>query len=140
MEQSKNKQLFLYMLCLIGIGISMYLTYTKVTSSSVACINAGCNTVQTSKYSELFGIPMGVFGLGFYFALFTLLFKAKESWAKLLLVWGNIYSLYLTYLELFVIKAICVWCVGSFVVIILMTILLFTKLKETQNETAQKPE
>ncbi|MEN9389103.1 MAG: hypothetical protein RLY61_187 [Candidatus Parcubacteria bacterium] len=140
MEQSKNKQLFLYMLCLIGIGISMYLTYTKVTSSSVACINAGCNTVQSSKYSELFGIPMGVFGLGFYFALFTLLFKAKESWAKLLLVWGNIYSLYLTYLELFVIKAICVWCVGSFVVIILMTILLFTKLKETQNETAQKPE
>lgn len=140
MEQSKNKQLFLYMLCLIGIGISMYLTYTKVTSSSVACINAGCNTVQTSKYSELFGIPMGVFGLGFYFALFTLLFKAKENWAKLLLVWGNIYSLYLTYLELFVIKAICVWCVGSFVVIILMTILLFTKLKETQNETAQKPE
>ena len=140
MEQLKNKQSLLYVLCILGLGISMYLTYAKLTSSSVACINAGCNTVQSSKYSEISGIPVGMFGIGFYFILFTLLFKAKENLAKLLLIWGNLYSLYLTYLELFVIKAICVWCVGSFVVIILMSLLLFVRTKDTQYETAQKPE
>lgn len=142
MNVLKNKRNLLYILCFVGIGISLYLTYTKLTSSSVACINAGCNTVQASKYSEMFGIPIGVFGLGFYFALFTLLFKEQEKLVKILLVWGNLYSLYLTYLELFVIKAICIWCVGSFIVIIVMTIILFNKsrlFRSIENETAQQP-
>lgn len=137
MELIKNKQKVLYALCVIGIAISLYLTYTKVTSSSIACINAGCNTVQASKYSELFGIPVGVFGFGFYFVLFTLIFKNNFAFSKILLIWGNLYSLYLLYLELFVIKAICVWCVGSFVVIILLSILVFMSKEEQQSETAQ---
>ncbi len=137
-QKINSKQLILYLLCIAGILISMYLSYTKVTSSSIVCGYEGCNKVQSSKYSEIFGIPMGFFGIGFYFTLFALLNKGKTKLAKYLLLWGLVYSTYLTYLEIFVIKAICAWCVSSFVIIILLSILVFTN-KGTLPNNAQEP-
>lgn len=136
-QKTNSKQTILYMLCIAGILVSMYLSYTKVTSSSIVCGYEGCNKVQASKYSEIFGIPMGFFGIGFYFVLFALLNKGKAKLAKYLLLWGIAYSSYLTYLEIFVIKAICAWCVSSFVIIILLSILVFTS-KGTLPENAQE--
>ena len=137
-QKINSKQLILYLLCIAGILVSMYLSYTKVTSSSIVCGYEGCNKVQASKYSEIFGIPMGFFGIGFYFVLFALINKNKTKLVKYLLLWGIIYSTYLTYLELFVIKAICAWCVSSFVIIILLSILVFTN-KGTLPNNVQEP-
>lgn len=117
-----NKKL-ISTLCVAGILISLYLTYTKLTSTPIVCKFGNCEAVQNSKYSTLFGIPVAVYGVLFYFLLLFInlnrqtypqLEKAMHVW----LLWGIIFSAYLTYLELFIIKAICMWCVISFANII----------------------
>lgn len=115
----------LYVLCFIGLGVSMYLVYTKLTSSPIYCRLGDCQKVQNSSYSSLFGIPVSYFGVGFYFLLFVLFYKNYLKLAKIWLAWGVAFSVYLTYLELYVIKAICMWCITSFVVIILAALVTY---------------
>ncbi|OGC56586.1 hypothetical protein A3H26_01695 [candidate division WWE3 bacterium RIFCSPLOWO2_12_FULL_36_10] len=109
----------LKILAIIGILISLYLTYVKLTSSPLLCAFGDCEKVQNSKYSQVFGIPVAVFGILYYFILYIML-ERNNKYTKYWLLWGIMYSTYLTYLELFVIKAICGWCVLSFVNIILI--------------------
>ena len=125
---STNKKILLS-LCVIGIGVSAYLAYAKLTSNPLVCgSNFGCNVVQNSDYSNLLGIPLGIWGMGFYFVLFTLIYvqKNKTVWlTEAAIFWGILFSTYLTYLEAFVIKAYCMWCLISFANIIVIGILYF---------------
>ena len=117
-------------LCILGIGLSLYLTYAKITSSPLYCGFGNCEKVQLSRYSEIAGIPVSVFGIAYYFVLLSLFYySAKKKWLNLLLVWGILFSTYLTYLELFVIKAICMWCVVSFVNIVIISAIYKIKYK-----------
>jgi uncharacterized membrane protein len=109
-----------------GFLISAYLTWTHLNGAVPVCVggSGGCETVQTSRYSEILGVPVAAFGL---FAYATMLLcavfrgeKAALSGAFVALV-GVLFSAYLSYLELFVLRAICQWCVASAV---LMTALL----------------
>lgn len=109
----------LKVLTIVGISISLYLTYAKLTSSPLLCAFGSCEKVQNSIYSQVFGIPIAAFGIVYYFILYILLEK-NNKYARYWLIWGIIYSTYLTYLEIFVIKAICGWCVLSFANIILI--------------------
>jgi len=109
----------LKVLTIVGISISLYLTYVKLTSSPFLCAFGNCEKVQNSTYSQVFGIPVSALGVVYYFILYILLEKYNK-YAKYWMVWGIIYSTYLTFLEVFVIKAICGWCVLSFVNIILI--------------------
>lgn len=121
----------LIFLCLIGIGVSLYLTYAKVTSSPLYCKFGNCEKVQNSKYSSIAGIPVSAFGVAYYLTLLTLFYySAKRRWISLLLVWGILFSSYLTYLELFVIKAVCIWCVVSFVNILVISVIYKVKYKD----------
>lgn len=125
-----TKKNILLFFSVVGILISSYLAYTKLTSSSIQCgSHGGCNAVQNSDYSTLFGIPLGVFGMGYYFVLFFVFFtediKNIAKIRSLLVAWGLLFSTYLTYLEAFVIHAYCLWCVGSFVNIILIALIHF---------------
>lgn len=124
------------LLSVIGIGISLYLTYVKLTSSPIVCGFGNCEKVQTSKYSQIAGIPVAVFGLFYYFLLFCLtfysnetvkvpIFKTPSNALNLWVLWGIVFSSYLTYLEIFVIKAICLWCAISFADILLVAVLKF---------------
>ena len=75
------------------------------------------------KYSALFEIPVAVYGVGFYFILLfmNINFESHKTIRKIFpfwILWGILFSTYLTYLELFIIKAICMWCVISFANII----------------------
>ncbi len=115
------------MLCLIGIGVAGYLTYTHYEGLKVLCLSSGgCETVQTSVYSKLDGMPVAVLGLAGYIGiLFTLSIRndlGRAAGFGLALV-GFLFSMYLTYRELFTIKAICQWCVTSAVLMTLLTIL-----------------
>ena len=117
-----NKKL-ISILCIIGIAISLYLTYAKLTATPVVCKFGNCAAVQNSEYSTLFGVPIAVYGVGFYFILLFMNINRKSH--KIIrkvfpfwILWGMLFSTYLTYLELFVIKAICMWCVISFANII----------------------
>jgi uncharacterized membrane protein len=110
---------------LIGLGIAGYLTYVHYAGLKVLCLSSGgCETVQASTYAKLSGIPVPVLGLAGYFSILCSLAVRGElgrlaGFGLALIGFG--FSAYLTYRELFTIKAICQWCVGSAVV---MTVLL----------------
>ena len=115
-------------LILIGIAVAGYLTYVHYADIDPVCAggSGGCHTVQASDYAELVGIPVATIGLGGYIALAISLLVPGElgrAAGMALALIGAGFSLYLTYLELFVIDAICQWCVASAVVMILLAIL-----------------
>jgi uncharacterized membrane protein len=114
-------------LAVIGLGIATYLTIVHYDGGSPVCaISHGCETVQHSRYSKLAGIPVAVIGLaGYVCILVTLLTPGAEAALATVAVTfvGLCFSLYLTYREIFTIKAICQWCVGSAVVMTALTVL-----------------
>lgn len=113
-------------LCLAGIGIAGYLTYVHYAGLRPICgISHGCETVQTSSYARLAGVPVALLGLLTYALVLTTRTLADQraqlaSYVLTLIGFG--FSLYLTYRELFTIHAICSWCVSSAVVFTLLAV------------------
>lgn len=128
MENKKTKKLIVFLI-FIGICISSYLTYYKLNADPWACSFGGCDKVQNSKYSIMFGLPVATWGIVYYIALLVTYLRKWELITKLWLVWGIVFSTYLTYLEIFEIKAICGWCALSYLIIILITYFYFKKEK-----------
>ncbi len=122
-------------LALVGLGIAIYLAYIESSGVEAVCGPVGnCNAVQQSKYAKLFGvIPIGIIGIAGYAASLVAWLTARVSrrsaadWARVALfagaVGGTLFSVYLTYLEPFVIGATCAWCVGSAVIVTLLMLL-----------------
>lgn len=114
-------------IALIGLGIAGYLTYVHYEGLKVLCLSSGgCETVQSSRYAKLDGVPVPVLGLIGYVAILGSLAirgdAGRTAGFGLALI-GFLFSAYLTYRELFTIKAICQWCVGSAVVMTLLVVL-----------------
>ena len=128
-------------LSLIGLGVALYLSYVEVTRTEAVCGPVGnCNTVQQSPYATLFGVlPVGVLGtIGYILILVFWLLKeaGPASWKRYLLfglwaatLFGVLFSIYLTFLEPFVIGASCLWCLSSAVI---MTILFAETTRELE--------
>lgn len=107
-------------LALAGLGIATYLLAARILGEPPACGPVkGCETVAASEYATVLGVPVALFGVGFS----VILVAACAVWwrradrralyaAYGLGLAGIIAVVYLTYLEIFVIGAICVWCVG----------------------------
>lgn len=116
-------------LALVGLGISGYLTAVHYADRPVYCAGlSSCETVNTSEYAELGGIPIALLGLGTYAVIAALVFlSSRWAWGLPALLFmaltGALYSAYLTWVELVVIDAICAWCVASAVVITLIAAL-----------------
>ncbi len=126
-------------ICLIGIAVATYLTYTHYAGLNVVCpVSGGCETVQKSVYSKLDGIPVAVLGLAGYIGILISLAIRNElgrvAGFGMALI-GCMFSLYLTYREIFTIKAICPWCVSSAVMMTLLTILTAIRLIRVGVET-----
>ncbi len=120
-------ELLILVLALLGVGISGYLTYTKFSNTTTVCLGLGeCETVQNSPYAVIFGIPIALLGLLAYLTILALWWwgrNPERANADLtpvgifgISLFGFLYSLYLTYLEFFVIEALCPWCLASFLV------------------------
>jgi uncharacterized membrane protein len=115
-------------LATFGIGVATYITIAESGGGSPVCLagGSGCQTVAESPYSHLLGVNIAVFGIfGYVLLLACALLRgdlARMAGFAIALV-GFGYSLYLTYLEVFTIEAICQWCVASAV---LMTLLFAT--------------
>ncbi|MHB8923496.1 MAG: vitamin K epoxide reductase family protein, partial [Thermoleophilia bacterium] len=108
------------------LGIAGYLTWVHYFQLELFCLAGGCEQVQTSSYSELLGIPVALLGVAGYLLILVSLLIPGDTGRLLGLIFSFVglgYSLYLTYLELFQIHAICQWCVASAVTIALLTIL-----------------
>jgi len=117
----------------LGIFVSGYLVTKRFTGGSLACTRwAQCDVVNNSVYSQIFGVPVSVIGLAGYLLLLALALAALLAQGRirfrllllgLLLSLGGVgFSIYLTYLEIYVIEALCAWCVASAVVIALLLI------------------
>jgi len=121
-------------LVLVGTGVAAYLSFIEVTHTEAVCGPVGdCNTVNQSEYATLFGIlPVGVLGLLGYASILVLWILGRWGPGRMkgpadLALWGAavfgiLFSVYLTFLEPFVIGATCAWCLSSAVI---MTLLLW---------------
>jgi len=124
-------------LALLGCGVAAYLAYVEMANVSAVCGPVGdCNTVQQSTYARLFGVlPIGVLGLLGYIVILAAWFvrhfgrgRLVDLTALVLLgitTFGTLFSIYLTFLEPFIIGATCAWCLSS---AIIMTLLFWLML------------
>ena len=110
-------------LALAGAAIAGYLTHAHLTGTSVACGTGGCETVQSSAYGEVLGLPVAVLGLAAYLALLGTALAANDLapliGAALALV-GVAFGAYLLAVQLVVLEALCPWCVASDAVMALL--------------------
>ena len=128
------------LLSLAGLFISAYLYLYKLGKiGSLACGTGGCETVQLSPWSRIAGVDVALIGLLGYAGVLALTLAAVQPglvgrrWPATLLAglagFGVLFTVYLTYLELFVIHAICRWCVASGFVILTIFIVALLDLR-----------
>lgn len=128
------------LLSLAGIFVAAYLwLYKQGRIGSIVCGTGGCETVQFSQWSEVIGVDVALIGmLGYAVLLVVALIGVQRPEARwpshllaLLAGGGVLFAGYLTWLELFVIHAICRWCVGSAVIITLIFVLALLDLRRS---------
>lgn len=117
---------------LAGLFISLYLLlYSLGVYGELMCGTGGCETVQTSSYARLMGVPVAGWGVVWYGLVVLVALMGVQSrfadekwpdrWLLVLATLGLAFSVYLTGIELFVLHAICQWCVASAV----LTVVIF---------------
>ena len=129
-----SRRMLIALLALCGVFLSTYLALYKAgVIGTLACGTGECETVQLSRWATFLGLPVAAWGVGFYLAVLAValvgvqeVFAESRGFALALVVltgWGVLFSAWLTYLELFVIHAICRWCVGSAVLTLMLFVL-----------------
>ena len=134
----------------IGLADSIYLTYIKVAHKLAACSTIGdCESVNNSVYSEIGGIPIALLGAGAY--LLILLVLLLEGRLEILqkhgpqIVYGItligvLYSAYLTYVEIAILRAVCPYCVASAITITIVFVLNLIRLFGEHSDTLVEAE
>jgi uncharacterized membrane protein len=117
-EQGRTVRVALGVLAAVGLMISAYLTWTHFLGVPPVCISGsgGCETVQSSRYATILGVPVATLGIAAYAGLLLSAAMRGEVGVYLGLLIslvGSLFSAYLTYLEVFVIHAVCQWCLAS---------------------------
>jgi uncharacterized membrane protein len=120
-------------LALIGVAIAGYLTWVHYAGLSPVCVGGGggCERVQSSRWAELAGVPVAVLGLAGYIAILASLALPEEEGAlaaAFLSLVGFGFSVWLTYVELVKIDAICQWCVASAVIMTALAVVSVVRL------------
>jgi uncharacterized membrane protein len=135
---TKRLQQITIALTIIGLLVSIYMTIYKVTSNEAMCIGStGCSEVNASRYSEINGIPVAVLGVIGYATILALLFLDnrlsffQENGSLIFFgvsMMGFLFTLYLIYLEIALIKAYCPFCLASQAVMIIIFIISVIRL------------
>jgi len=133
-----------FVLAVLGLLDSIYLVWVKFSGRYALCGPIGnCEAVNTSQYSEVFGIPIALLGAGAYLIMIILLMLESlgSIWKEYgpLIVFGLsligvLYSIYLTYIEIAVLKAICPYCVISAVILVVILVLSAIRLSFSLRE------
>jgi uncharacterized membrane protein len=125
------------LLSVFGLGVSIYLTITHFSPHALVCVSNGtfnCEKVTTSPQSEVFGIPVAMLGLFYFVPMIALCLPAawrsadrRIHLARLILsIVGVGMILYLIIAELFIIKAICLWCSSVHIVTFILFVIIVT--------------
>ena len=136
-----NKRMLVALVALAGVFVALYLTLYKLGYiGTLACAVGSCETVQTSKWATLLGFPVGAWGVAYYVFVLALAivgltgqFADSRRISEILVAvttFGLLFSLWLTYLELFVIHAICQWCVISAILATILFVLSWLDFRE----------
>jgi uncharacterized membrane protein len=136
-----TRRMGIALLSLAGVFLSTYLAMYKLGYiGELTCSVGSCEVVQMSSWAELLGVPVAVWGVAFYATLFVVAFvgtlekHVHSSAISMLLLtltgWGVAFSGWLTYLELFVIDAICMWCVVSAILAVVLFALAVMERRE----------
>jgi uncharacterized membrane protein len=135
MKDARTSGLIILILSAIGIALSGYLTYLYYTKAlaTFCAAGSGCDAVRESSYSAILGIPVSLFGVIGYLSIFisaliSIPYRAKWLLLYFLSLAGSVFSAYLTYIELFVIKAVCPYCVTSAIIITVILIVLLLRI------------
>ena len=125
-------------LAALGMLVSIYMTVYKLTENPNMCLgNGGCSVVNSSKYAEVYGIPVAVVGIGGYLAILLLLlleprvpFLASNGPMIVfgLALIGFLFTVYLIYVELALIHALCPFCVTSQITMTILFVLSVIRL------------
>lgn len=129
-----TRRMIIAALALAGVGLATYLAMYKLGMiGTLACSVGQCETVNLSRWATFLGIPVAVWGVGFYVVLFLVALAgttdrfADAPWVSHALLaltgWGVLFSAWLTYLELYVINAVCMFCVISAVLVTVLFLL-----------------
>ena len=138
-------------LALAGIFISLYLTLYKLgIIGELSCSVGSCETVNTSRWATFLGLPVAAWGLLFYLDVFGVAlvgtmprFETSAVISLILVVESAIgvaFSAWLTYLELAVIHAICIWCVTSAVIVLLILLVAISDYREEREFAVETTE
>lgn len=125
-------RLIVLILSSLGIVLSVYLTYTHVTmdDTSFCLTGSGCDIIKSSTFSRIYGVPVPVFGLIGYLTLWLLTYlrfdKSRIKLIYFISVVGLSFSIYLSYIEFFVLKALCSFCIVSGIVMLSIFISILT--------------
>jgi uncharacterized membrane protein len=136
-----TKRTIVATLALAGIFVALYLFLYKIGRiGNLSCSIGSCETVNLSRWSVFLGAPVAAWGVGFYVVMFGLSVASLQDryadstgMSKLLAIasgGGFLFSLWLTYLELFVIHAICQWCVISAIIVTTIFVVSILDLRE----------
>jgi len=136
-----SKRQLVALLALLGLLIAIYLTLYKTGAiAALACSVGSCETVQMSRWATFLGLPVAAWGIVFYVALLGVALSglqgslADSRAVSVALVavtgWGVLFSAWLTYLELFVIHAICQWCVVSAILVTIAFLIAWLDLRD----------
>ncbi|HEX2697634.1 MAG TPA: vitamin K epoxide reductase family protein [Anaerolineales bacterium] len=125
-------------LAALGLAVSCYMTVFKLTNNDKMCLGSGdCATVNASVYSEVNGVPVAVIGAGGYLTILVLLLmEPRNAFLKKngtlvvfgLALMGFLFTLYLIYVEVALIRAYCPFCITSQITMTLLFILSVTRL------------
>jgi len=135
-DMQRARIISILLLALCGLSDALYIAQAETSNTPFLCNIkelSGCNIVAASQYSQLFGIPIVEYGIAFYAVVFfvaalelALAHRLLRRTLKGVAAIGIIVSAYLTYLELFVIHVLCVYClVSAFIASIIFIVALF---------------
>jgi uncharacterized membrane protein len=131
-------------LVVIGVIVSIYMTIYKFTNNNGMCLGSGdCSSVNSSKYSEIRGIPVALVGVGGYLAILAMLLLENRNrhmkmnatlYAFGLTLTGFLFTLYLIYVEIALLKAYCPFCITSQVTMtIIFTLSVIRLVRQPQS-------
>src|SRR5882757_8045008 len=129
----RNLRLAIAFITVLGIGVATYILISDSTSGAPSCLAGGhgCETVAKSSYSHILGINVAVFGIIGWILIFGTVWFGNDiaRLAGFLFTLGGFgFSIYLTYLEIWNIEAICQWCVTNAVLMTICFLLNIARL------------
>jgi len=145
MTGSFLRSLALAVLAMAGMGVAAYLAYSHYADQTIMCAGlSGCDAVENSEYSTLVGIPVGLLGTLFCAGLLALVLARvarlplTEEWAPLaafsMTLTGVAFMAYLTYIELFVVEDICIWCTSFAAIVTIAWLITIVDVLALTNE------